>query len=77
MQKVYDDWVTGVRANVPAKQLLVHKATDSYKPICEFLNLHDRCPDDAYDYPHLNKNKDDMKQTDSMEKVSEVTDCAR
>ena len=57
---------------MPADKLLKHAPTDGFKPICDFLLLENQCPDNAFRYPHLNKRKGDLYNTDSIERVTVV-----
>ena len=53
MVGAYDRWVQEVIDTIPSDQLLLHKATDGFAPVCKFLGIPDQdCPEE---YPYVNE----------------------
>ena len=66
--KIYDEWNDHVIANVPKKQLLIHKSADGFGPICKHLGIpSDECPKE---YPYTN-------DTEEFGKIVFVLACSR
>jgi sulfotransferase family protein len=50
-EKIFNQHIENVKANVPADKLLIYEVKDGWKPLCEFLGV----PEPPEPLPHLNK----------------------
>lgn len=53
LAQAYQDWNEQVVQKVPPEQLLIHRSSDGWPPLCDFLEVpHDRCPTTPFPHHH-------------------------